>query len=103
MRKLMALATLTALTVGITSPAYSGEVTGKHDRNAAPAHANSICAYSGLEDGTTLIGFDENGPIFVFDTPYGPGLVQTPHADGGIVHEPGIPGTMCQGGSNPER
>jgi topoisomerase IA-like protein len=59
-----------------------------------------------LEDGTTLVGFDPitGAPIFVYDTPYGPGLVQTPHQENaaGIIHEPGIPGDACRGGSNPE-
>lgn len=103
MRKLAILAAFTILTAGMSSSAFAGEVTGRGNRTAAPAHANSICAYSGLEDGTTLVGFDEFGqPIFVFDTPTGPGIVQTPHADGGISHDPGIPGTSCHGGSNPE-
>jgi hypothetical protein len=103
MYKFAILAAFTIVTTGTSSSAFAGEVTGKHNRTAAPAHANSICAYSGLEDGTTLVGFDQDGnPIFVFDTPYGPGIVQTPHADGGFSHEPGIPGTMCHGGSNPE-
>jgi hypothetical protein len=103
MHKLVNLAVFTILATGMSSAAFAGEVTGRHNRTAAPANANSICAYSGLEDGTTLVGFDENGnPIFVFDTPYGPGIVQTPHADGGFTHDPGIPGTMCHGGSNPE-
>ena len=103
MRNLAILAAFTIVTTGMSSSAFAGEVTGGHNRTAAPAHANSICAYSGLEDGTTLIGFDEFGhPIFVDDTPYGPGIVQNPHQDAGIAHDPGVPGTMCRGGSNPE-
>ncbi|URD61221.1 hypothetical protein M8312_01530 [Sphingomonas sp. KRR8] len=103
MHKLVTLAVMTALTAGMSSAAFAGEVTGRHIRTAAPLHSNSICSYSGLEDGTTLVGFDELGnPIFVFDTPYGPGIVQTPHSDGGITHPPGIPGSSCHGGSNPE-
>jgi hypothetical protein len=103
MYKFAIFTAFTIVTTGMSSSAFAGEVTGQHNRTAAPAHANSICAYSGLEDGTTLVGFDQDGnPIFVFDTPYGPGIVQTPHADGGFTHDPGIPGTMCHGGSNPE-
>ena len=103
MYKLGKFAVFTIITIGMSTSASAGEVTGQHNRTGAPAHANSICAYSGLEDGTTLVGFDANGhPIFVDDTPYGPGIVQNPHQDGGILHDPGIPGTMCQGGSNPE-
>jgi len=103
MNRLVTLAVISILTAGMSSSAFAGEVTGRHTRTAAPAHANSICAYSGLEDGTTLVGFDDHGnPIFVDDTPYGPGIVQTPHSDGGIAHPPGIPGSSCHGGSNPE-
>jgi hypothetical protein len=104
MHKLVSLAVFTIATSGMSSSAFAGEVVGNFNhRTGAPAHANSICAYSGLEDGTTLVGFDSNGnPIFVYDTPTGPGITQTPHADGGFSHPPGIPGTSCQGGSNPE-
>src|SRR3982751_307583 len=103
MYKLATLAAFTILSTGMSSSAFAGEVTGQHNRTAAPTHANSICAYAGWEDGTTLVGFDSDGnPIFVDDTLYGPGIVQTPHADGGFTHDPGIPGTMCHGGSNPE-
>jgi hypothetical protein len=103
MHKLTILAAFATLATGLSSTAFAGEVTGRHNRTAAPLNSNSICSYSGLEDGTTLVGFDANGnPIFVDDTPFGPGIVQTPHADGGITHEPGIPGTSCRGGSNPE-
>ena len=103
MRNLAILAAFTIVTTGMSSSAFAGEVTGKHNRTAAPAHANSICAYSGLEDGTTLVGFNPDGsPIFVFDTPYGPGITQTPHQDGGMLHPPGSPGMACHGGSNPE-
>ena len=103
MYKLVTLAACTILTTGMSSSAFAGEVTGRYNRTGAPSHANSICAYSGLEDGTTLVGFNPDGsPIFVFDTPTGHGIVQNPHQDGGMIHEPGIPGTMCHGGSNPE-
>ena len=104
MHKLVTLAAFTILTAGTSSSAFAGEVTGNFNhRTGAPSHANSICAYSGLEDGTTLVGFNEDGsPIFVTDTPTGPGIVQNPHQDAGIPHDPGIPGTSCRGGSNPE-
>jgi hypothetical protein len=104
MRKLVTLAAFTILTTGMSNSAFAGEVTGNFKgRTGAPANANSICAYSGLEDGTTLIGFNPDGsPIFVYDTPTGPGIVQNPRQDGGMIHAPGIPGTACRGGSNPE-
>ena len=104
MSKLVTLAVFTTLGTAMSSSAFAGEVTGRFDhRTGAPANSNSICSYSGLEDGTTLVGFDQDGnPIFVYDTPTGPGIVQTPHSDGGFDHPPGIPGTSCRGGSNPE-
>lgn len=103
MRKQMTFAAIAIFTTAISSTAFAGEVTGRYNRTGAPLHSNSICSYSGLEDGTTLVGFNADGsPIFVFDTATGPGLVQTPHQDAGILHDPGIPGFSCQGGSNPE-
>ena len=103
MRKLITLTAFTIVTSGMSNSAFAGEVTGQHKSTGAPAHANSICAYSGLEDGNTLIGYDSNGnPIFVHDTPYGPGITQTPHQDAGMMHDPGLPGMFCHGGSNPE-
>ena len=104
MRKLITFAAFTILTTGMSSSAFAGEVTGGHNVTGAPAHANSICAYSGLEDGNTLVGFDPitGLPIFVHDTPYGPGITQTPHQDAGMFHTPGLPGMFCHGGSNPE-
>lgn len=32
------------------APAFAGEVTGTGKDTAGPAHANSICAFSGLND-----------------------------------------------------
>jgi hypothetical protein len=85
------------------APAMAGEVTG--GKNPKPTavrdHANSICAFSGKEDGTYLAGFDGEGrPIFL-PTPTGPGLVQTPshETSPGIDHEPGVAGDSCRGGS----
>ena len=34
-----------------TGPAMAGEITGNGKPTQGPAHANSICAFSGLEDG----------------------------------------------------
>src|SRR5215510_13524221 len=34
-----------------TGPAFAGEITGNGKPTQGPAHANSICAFSGLEDG----------------------------------------------------
>jgi hypothetical protein len=36
---------------GAASTASAGEITGNGKPTQGPAHANSICAFSGLEDG----------------------------------------------------
>ena len=76
------------------SAAFAGEVIGPPGpggagiNTAAPAHANSICAFSGLND-------YQNGQVASH--------VQTA-ADSfkyyGLPH--GTPGTACRGGSNPD-
>jgi len=103
MRKIAILAALAIVTTGVGSPAFAGEVTGNYDRTGAPSHSNSICSYSGLEDGTTIVGVDpDTGELLFGPWPTGHGVVQTPHADGPHLHNPGEAGQNCQGGSNPE-
>jgi len=102
MRKLLAWPVLTIIATGMTGTAYAGEVTGgPHPKSVrGPDVAHSVCAFSGQEDGVTLLGFNPDGsPILAFDTPTGPGYVQTPHMENGagIIHEPGIPGDACRG------
>jgi hypothetical protein len=80
--------TAVALTVSV-SVALAGELTG-NGKSLEPLHANSICAYSGLNDDPT--GIDpENGP---------PGRTQS---FGQVVKLlgpiGGVPGTECRGGS----
>jgi hypothetical protein len=58
-------------------------------RTAAPAHSNSICSYSGLND--MIPG---QGPIDF--------IVQSPGQDVRNGGPAGIPGQACHGGSNPE-
>ena len=90
--------------VAMATSAIAGEVTGGPNpkSTAVRDHANSICAFSGQEDGIYLAGFDETtgAPIFL-PTPTGPGLVQTPSHENspGIDHEPGVAGDSCRGGS----
>jgi hypothetical protein len=55
---------------------------------AAPAHSNSICSFSGLND---MIA--DQGPIDFH--------VQSPGQDVRNGGAPGIPGLACHGGSNP--
>jgi hypothetical protein len=101
MRKLIAFGILASLAVAMSGAAQAGEVTGgpKHKATGMRGHAQSICGFSGQEDGLTLVGFTSTGmPIFeVVD--WGPGTVQTPSHETsyGIRHEPGIPGDSCRG------
>ena len=101
MRKLISFAALAIITTGISDIAHAGEVTGGPRHKSVPGGdmANSICAFSGQEDGITRVGFDSNGfPIFI-NVDFGPGTVQTPHHEtsAGIIHAPGIPGDACRG------
>ena len=89
-----AVAVCATAVVGIgASAAFAGEVTGPPGTpnepfsgsgvsTEAPDHANSICAFSGLNDMNPA-----EGPINI--------IVQTPHDA-----PPGIPGLACRGGSN---
>ena len=94
----------------LSSPAIAGEVTGrstpsKRVNTAASAHARSICAFSGLEDGTYLAYIDPNTgmPVFESTSEWGPGYVQTPshQTSPGIESPPGSAGDSCRGGSWP--
>jgi len=51
-----------AMFVGGAGIASAGEVTGKGKPTQAPAHAKSICAFSGLEDGDDLPPGSPSGP-----------------------------------------
>jgi hypothetical protein len=94
MRKAFATALCVAfITVLTAGAALAGEVKGPptggaptSNVTAAPAHANSVCAFSGLNDYT-------NGQSA--------SIVQTA-ADSFKYYglPPGTPGTACQGGSN---
>ena len=95
-----AFAILAGATI-MASPAVAGEVTGgPHPKpTQGAAHASSVCAFSGQEDGFTLLGFNEDGSPIIVEVDTGPGLVQNPHMENsyGIIHEPGIPGDACRG------
>lgn len=92
-----AAACAVAIVGASASVASAGEVTGRPGtpgvpfsgsgvRTGAPAHANSICAYNGLNDMNPA-----QGPIN--------SIVQTPHTQG----SPGAAGHgTCAGGTNPE-
>jgi hypothetical protein len=81
----------TALAGEVKGPPGTGPRTQEEVnaiRTAAPAHSNSICSYSGLND--MIPG---QGPIDFH--------VQSPGQDVRNGGPPGIPGVACHGGSNP--
>jgi len=96
-KSLLAVAVCAAALAGVSAgPAFAGEVagppgipgvadSGSGKVTGAPAHANSICAYNGLND-----MIPTQGPI--------DSIVQTPHNQG----SPGDAGHgTCAGGTNP--
>jgi opacity protein-like surface antigen len=100
-KSLLAVAVCTAALTGASaSAALAGEVigppgtpgvagSGSGIATGAVAHANSICAFSGLND--FILG---EGPIDF--------IVQSPGQDVRTGETPpGIPGLACRGGSNP--
>ena len=100
-RLLAAALSAAALAVAGAGSATAGEVKGPPGTGprtqaqvdaiatAAPAHSNSICSFSGLND-----MIPEQGPIDFH--------VQSPGQDVRTGETPpGIPGLACRGGSNP--
>lgn len=98
-RKLAAAACTAAIFALVPSTVIAGEVKGPPGTpnvpnsgsgvpTAAPDNANSICAFSGLND--MVVG---EGPIDF--------IVQSPGQDVRTGETPpGIPGIACRGGSN---
>ena len=102
-RSILATAACTVAVVGAgTGAAFAGEVkgppgrvgvigSGSEEDTGAPAHANSICAFSGLNDFRA-----ENGQIIFH--------VQSPGQEHRLgFTPPGVPGKACGPGTNPER
>ena len=102
-KSIFATAVCAVIVAGVSvSAAFAGEVKGPPGtgprtqeqvnaiRTGAPAHSNSICSYSGLND--MIPG---QGPIDFH--------VQSPGQDVRNGGAPGLPGHgTCAGGSNPE-
>ena len=93
------LAALIVMTMALGATAASaGEVTGKGEATAAPANANSICAFSGQNDGfhdPELADSPEDALTRVQS--WG----QISKADRDFLKSIGVhPGTECRGGSN---
>ena len=89
-RLLLCAAVLCAAVVAAVGagPAFAGEVTGNGDPTAAPEHANSICAFSGQNDGEP-----PGGRVQSYGQNVKEGRNDPSH--GGFN-----PGDACQGGSN---
>jgi hypothetical protein len=100
---MLATAACTVAVVGAgAGAAFAGEVkgppgtpgvigSGSEEDTAAPAHASSICAFSGLNDFRA-----ENGQIIFH--------VQSPGQEHRLGFTPaGIPGKACGPDTNPER
>jgi|SRR5919112_1427125 hypothetical protein len=100
-KRLLALAACIVAVASVSAgAALAGEVKGppsattrtqeEVDANAtaAPAHSNSICSFSGLND-----MIEGEGPTDFH--------VQSPGQDVRAGGPPGIPGLACHGGSNP--
>jgi hypothetical protein len=92
-KKSLAALLCTVVAAGVSaSSAYAGEVTGNGKPTAGPAHANSICVFSGKNDDPTST--DPENPGGVAQS-YGQELklgLQDPHVFN--------PGDACRGGSN---
>jgi hypothetical protein len=94
-----AAACAAAVSVAGTGTAFAGEVTGNGGPTGGPAHANSICVFSGHND-------DPGAPLILDDpelAPNGPGGVsQSFGQDVKLGRDPRLfnPGDACRGGSN---
>jgi hypothetical protein len=81
--------------------AFAGELTGSGKPTAGPAHANSICVFSGQND-------DPTAPLTLDETvaPNGPGGVSQSFGQDvrlGLDPHAFNPGDACGPGSNPAR
>jgi hypothetical protein len=106
MRKWLTATATTAIvaaSIAISTPAFAGEGTGNGKPTQGPAHANSICVFSGQND-------DPTAPIIsaepIPEAPNGPGGRTQSYGQDvryGLL-DPSIvtPGQTCRGGSNPD-
>jgi hypothetical protein len=91
-RILIGSAAAGATLVLAAGPAFAGEITGNGKPTQGPAHANSICVFSGLEDG-------EEDPT----APSGPGAPPQNwgHAQQGARAEGATPADLKASGFQP--
>ena len=103
MRKWLIAAAIVVAGTAIPAPAFAGEITGNGTPTQGPAHANSICVFSGQNDDPTAPIISAN-PIP--EAPNGPGgRTQSYGQDvrhGLLNHDIVTPGQACRGGSNPD-
>lgn len=98
-RKVLLTLTLSSVAIwGSALAASAGEVTGTGEDTAGPAHANSICVFSGLND-------DPDAPRTLDEelAPNGPGGVSQSYGQDvtlGLDPHAFNPGDACRGGSN---
>jgi hypothetical protein len=97
-RMLLTVAVSSAIICGSAVAASAGEITGTGVDTAGPAHANSICVFSGLND-------DPDAPLSLDEeiAPNGPGGVSQSYGqDVTLGLDPQVfnPGDACRGGSN---
>jgi hypothetical protein len=103
MRKWLTATAIIVASIAIPAPAFAGEITGNGTPTQGPAHANSICVFSGQND-------DPTAPIIsaepIPEAPNGPGgRTQSYGQDvryGLLNHDIVTPGETCRGGSNPD-
>jgi len=102
-KKLMLASVLCVVAFAGTSvgAAFAGEITGNGKPTAGPAHANSICVFSGQND-------DPTAPLSLDRTiaPNGPGgQSQSFGQDVKLGLDPHVvnPGNSCGPGTNPDR
>src|SRR4051794_12468973 len=98
MRGKCAAAACVAVLAGISAGnAFAGEITGSGKPTAGPAHANSICVFSGQND-------DPTAPTSPPLGPNGPGGQSQSYGQenrlGLIDPHQFNPGDACRGGSN---
>ena len=102
MRRVLAVASCAVAVVALSAgSAFAGEITGNGKPTQGPAHANSICVFSGQND-------DPGAPIIsaepIPEAPNGPGGRSQSYGQDvrlGLLN-PSIvtPGQSCRGGSN---
>jgi|SRR5215203_2708060 len=94
MKRWIAAAAVAGSVLATGGPAFAGEVGGSGKPTQGPAHANSICVYSGLEDGS------EGGPGGPGNPPQNWG--QIPRVVRMMLTAEGeYPGVACNGHLNP--